>query len=90
MPHSIAVDIEEMTKRPNGDQYIRAYIYVERESQKGILIGKKGGMLKTVGSQARPEIEMLLGSKVFLELWVKVKKDWRNSAGAIQNFGLGE
>ena len=90
VPHSIAVDIEEMTKRPNGDQYIRAYIYVERESQKGILIGKKGGMLKTVGSQARPEIEMLLGSKVFLELWVKVKKDWRNSAGAIQNFGLGE
>ena len=90
VPHSIAVDIEEMTKRPNGDQYIRAYIYVERESQKGILIGKKGSMLKTVGSQARPEIEMLLGSKVFLDLWVKVKKDWRNSVGAIQNFGLGE
>ena len=90
VPHSIAVDIEEITKRPNGDQYIRAYIYVERDSQKGILIGKKGSMLKTVGSQARPEIEMLLGSKVFLELWVKVKKDWRNSVGAIKNFGLGE
>ena len=89
VPHSIAVDVEEMTQRPNGDHYIRVHIYVERESQKGILIGKKGSMLKTVGAQARPEIEMLLGTKVFLDLWVKVKKDWRNSAGAIQNFGLG-
>ena len=90
VPHSIAVDIEEITTRPNGDHYIRAHIYVERESQKGILIGKKGAMLKKVGETARPEIEMLLGSKVYLDLWVKVKKDWRNSVGAIRNFGLGE
>ena len=90
VPHSIAVDIEELTERPNGDHYIRAHIYVERESQKGILIGKRGAMLKKVGEQARTEIEMLLGSKVFLDLWVKVKKDWRNSVGAINSFGLGE
>ncbi len=90
VPHSIAVDIEEITTRSNGDHYIRAYIYVERESQKGILIGKKGAMLKKVGELSRPEIEMLLGSKVYLDLWVKVKKDWRNSVGAIRGFGLGE
>ncbi len=89
VPHSIAVDIDEMTQRNNGDTYIRATIYVERDSQKGILIGKKGSMLKEIGKLARPEIEMLIGTKVFLDLWIKVKKNWRNSLGAIQNFGLG-
>ena len=89
VPHSIAVDIDEITKRDNGDNYIRATIYVERESQKGILIGKKGAMLKNIGQLSRPEIEMLLGTKVYLDLWVKVKKNWRNSLGAIQDFGLG-
>ena len=89
VPHSIAVDIDEITKRDNGDNYIRATIYVERESQKGILIGKKGSMLKNIGQLSRPEIEMLLGTKVYLDLWVKVKKNWRNSLGAIQDFGLG-
>ena len=89
VPHSIAVDIDEMKQRNNGDNYIRATIYVERDSQKGIIIGKNGEMLKNVGKLARPEIEMLLGTKVFLDLWVKVKKNWRNSQGAIQNFGLG-
>ena len=69
--------------------YIRAVIYVERDSQKGILIGKGGELLKGVGQNSRPEIEMLLGKKVFLDLWVKVKRGWRNSNGAIQNFGLG-
>ena len=90
VPHSIAVDIEEITARKNDLTYIRATIYVERDSQKGILIGKGGGLLKTVGQNARPEIEMLLGTKVFLDLWVKVKRDWRNSLGAIQSFGLGD
>lgn len=90
VPHSVAVDIEEITARKNNLTYIRATIYVERDSQKGILIGKNGGLLKTVGQNARPEIEMLLGTKVFLDLWVKVKKDWRNSAGALQSFGLGD
>ena len=89
VPHSIAVDVDEMTQRNNGDTYIRATIYVERDSQKGILIGKNGTMLKEIGRLARPEIEMLIGTKVYLDLWIKVKKNWRNSLGAIQNFGLG-
>ena len=88
VPHSIAVDLEEFTPRDNGTIFIRATIYVERDSQKKILIGKGGSMLNRVGSAARPEIEMLLGAKIFLDLWVKVKKDWRNSAGALQSFGL--
>ena len=90
VPHSVAVDIEEITARKKDLTYIRATIYVERNSQKGILIGKGGELLKGVGKNARPEIEMLLGTKVFLDLWVKVKKDWRNSAGALQSFGLGD
>ena len=90
VPHSVAVDIEEITARKKDLTYIRATIYVERDSQKGILIGKNGGLLKGVGQNARPEIEMLLGTKVFLDLWVKVKRDWRNSLGAIQSFGLGD
>ena len=88
VPHSIAVDLEELTERDNGAIFIRATIYVERDSQKGILIGKGGAMLKNVGKEARPEIEMLLGAKIFLDLWVKVKRDWRNSIGALQSFGL--
>ena len=90
VPHSIAVDIEEIKPRKNSVTYIRAVVYVERDSQKGILIGKGGELLKGVGKNARPEIEMLLGTKVYLDLWVKVKRGWRNSAGAIQNFGLGD
>ena len=88
VPHSIAVDLEEFTERDNGAIFIRATIYVERDSQKGILIGKSGAMLKNIGKAARPEIEMLLGAKIFLDLWVKVKRDWRNSIGALQSFGL--
>ena len=88
VPHSIAVDLEEFTPRDNGTIFIRATIYVERDSQKRILIGKGGSMLKNVGAAARPEIEMLLGAKIFLDLWVKVKRDWRNSIGALQSFGL--
>jgi len=89
VPHSVAVDIEEISARKNKTAYIRAVIYVERDSQKGILIGKGGQLLKNIGQNARPEIEMLLGKKVFLDLWVKVKRGWRNSDGAIQDFGLG-
>ena len=88
VPHSIAVDLEELTQRDSGTIFIRATIYVERDSQKKILIGKGGSMLKNVGAAARPEIEMLLGAKIFLDLWVKVKRDWRNSIGALQSFGL--
>lgn len=90
VPHSVAVDVEEMTERKKSLTYIRAVIYVERDSQKGILIGKDGGFLKNIGKNARPEIEMLIGKKVFLDLWVKVKRGWRNSDGLIKSLGLGE
>ena len=89
VPHSIAVECDEMTTRPNGDVYIRATIYVERESQKGIVIGAKGTLLKEIGALARQDIQNLLGSRVYLDLWVKVKKDWRNRTGILHNFGFG-
>ena len=88
VPHSIAVDVDEMKVRNNGDQYVRATIYVERDSQKGIIIGKKGALLKEIGAEARKDIEMLLGNKCFLDLWVKVLKDWRNRNKALKEFGF--
>jgi GTPase len=90
VPHSVAVIVEEMKQRENGAVYVRATIYTERESQKGILIGKRGSMLKEVGRLAREEIERLFGSKVFLDLWVKVKKDWRNEEFLLRQFGYRE
>ena len=90
IPHAVAVEIEEMEKRKENLIYIRAYIYLERESQKGIIVGKGGQMLKDIGGQARKEIENLLGNKVFLDLWVKVKKDWRNKDSLLKNFGFTE
>ena len=90
VPHSVAVDVDEMTTRNNGDVYIRATIYVERESQKGIVIGHKGAMLKEIGRLARPDIEMMLGSKVYLDLWVKVRKDWRNRDAILKSLGFGQ
>ncbi|MFC0473477.1 GTPase Era [Halalkalibacter kiskunsagensis] len=91
IPHSVAVNIEQMKKRGNSDTvYIGATIVVERSSQKGIIIGKQGSMLKEVGKRARTDIELLLGSKVFLELWVKVQKDWRNKATHLRDFGFRE
>ena len=89
IPHSVAVNVEQMKKRENTDTvYIGATIIVERTSQKGIIIGKQGSMLKEVGQRARGDIEALLGSKVFLELWVKVQKDWRNKAAHLRDFGF--
>lgn len=87
IPHSVAVDIEEITTRQNGDLYVRSVIYVERDSQKGIVIGAGGQVLKEVGRLARTDVENLLGSKVFLDLWVKVKKDWRNRDGILRSLG---
>ena len=87
VPHSIAVEIDEFKVRENDDIYIRANIFVERESQKGIVIGAKGSLLKKIGEQARRDIESLLGNKVFLDLWVKVKPDWRNKDKALKQFG---
>ncbi|MBO8128561.1 MAG: GTPase Era [Peptococcaceae bacterium] len=90
VPHSVAVVIEQMDTKPNNVVVINATIYVERESQKAILIGRGGRMLKEIGRLAREEIESLLGVKVYLELWVKVKPRWREKEGALQEFGLGK
>lgn len=87
IPHAIAVDVDEMKTREDGTTYVRATIYVERDSQKGIIIGKQGVMLKTIGRQARGDVERLLATKVFLDLWVKVKKDWRNKSGMLSELG---
>ncbi len=88
VPHGIAVAIDQMKKRPGKHLTdIDATIICERDSHKGIIIGKHGAMLKKIGSQARPEIEDLLGMKVNLNLWVKVKKDWRDSDFLMKNFG---
>ncbi len=88
IPHAVAVEMLEVRERPDGTVYASAVIYTERESQKGILIGKHGAMLKKIGSAARIEMERTLGSKFYLELWVKVKKDWRNKEIYLRNFGF--
>ncbi|WP_458121710.1 GTPase Era [Paenibacillus sp. Z6-24] len=88
IPHSIAVTIEDMYTQENGLVNISAVIYVERDSQKGIIIGKQGALLKEVGKRARMDIQNLLGSKTFLELWVKVKKDWRNQDRVLKDLGF--
>lgn len=90
IPHSIAVEVEEFKERDNDDVYIRATIFVERDSQKGIVIGAKGSLLKKIGQQARADMEGLLGCKVFLDLWVKVKADWRNKDKALKQFGYND
>ena len=88
IPHGIAVAIDRMHERPNGGIIdIDATIVCERNSHKGIIIGKQGAMLKKIGSQARADMEALLDCKVNLKLWVKVKKDWRDSDFLINNFG---
>lgn len=87
VPHAVAVEIVRWAERADGIVEIGANLYVEREGQKGIIIGQKGGMLKTIGIQARAEIEALLGAQVFLELWVKVKKGWRNDPRILKELG---
>lgn len=87
VPHSVAVVVEEITPRVGGLLYVAATIYVERDSQKGILIGKGGRMLKEIGTLARQEIERLLGTQIFLDLRVKVKKDWRWQKAALKQLG---
>jgi GTPase len=91
VPHSIAVVIDAIERRQDSSTvYVSATIIVERDSQKGIIIGKQGRMLKEIGQRARVDIEALLGSKVFLELWVKVQKDWRNKISQLRDFGFRE
>jgi GTP-binding protein Era len=87
VPYAIAVVIEEFTERGPGLTYVAATIYVEKDSQKGIVIGRGGKMLKDIGAAARQEIERMLGTKVFLELWVKVRPKWRREEAALRSVG---
>jgi GTP-binding protein Era len=88
VPHSIAVVTEDMEEREDGLLEIRATIFVERESQKGIVIGKGGETIKAVGTEAREEIETLFGTRVFLELRAKVEKDWQRRAHSLERLGF--
>ena len=91
IPHGIAVVIERMKTRKNGNIVdIEAVIVCERESHKRIIIGKKGAMIKEIGTQAREEMENLLDTKVNLKLWVKVRKDWRDSDILLKNYGYNK
>ncbi len=89
VPHGVAVSIEKMRERTTGDiMDVEAIIYCERESHKGIIIGKKGDMLKKISSRARADMENFFQCKINLQCWVKVKEGWRNREGLIHNFGL--
>lgn len=87
IPHSVAIEIINVTRRDNGKDKFDINIYVERDSQKGIIIGKQGKMLKEIGIEARKEIETLLGIQIYLELWVKVKDDWRKKKPFLKELG---
>ncbi len=89
VPHSIAVRVEETHERPDGLIEIDAVVFVERRSQKGIVIGKGGSMLKQIGTRAREDLEWLLGTKVFLKLQVKVAKEWQRDPRALEELGYG-
>ncbi|NLL70609.1 MAG: GTPase Era [Epulopiscium sp.] len=89
IPHGIAIEIESMRQREEQDIIdVQAVIYCEKDSHKSIIIGKQGSMLKRIGSLSRQDIERLLGSQIYLELWVKVKKNWRDSDFMLKNFGF--
>ena len=90
IPHAIGVFTEEFKVRENGKVYIRCTIYVERESQKRIVIGSKGSLLKDAGKEARGEIQKVVGSPVFLDLWVKVNRDWKNKDYMLRELGYKE
>ena len=87
IPHSIAIRVDEFTERGEKGAYIAATVFVERDSQKGIVIGEGGKTLKKIGSAARKEIEAMSGRKIFLQLRVKVLKDWRNNESYLRRFG---
>ena len=87
IPHSVAVVVESMQRNENNKIHVHATIVVDRASQKGMIIGKGGKMLKEIGTRARRDIEMMLGDKIFLELWVKVQRDWRDKQTYLQEYG---
>ena len=90
IPHSVAVTVDKMQKDEFDKVHVYANIIVERKSQKGIIIGKGGRLLKEIGTRARRDIQQLLGNKVYLELWVKVEKDWRKRKSNLQEYGYKE
>ncbi|MGL5202610.1 GTPase Era [Cetobacterium sp.] len=90
IPHSVAIEIINVTRRNNGKDKFDINIYVERDSQKGIIIGKQGSMLKEIGVHARKDIENLIGVQIYLELWVKVKDDWRKKKPFLKELGYVE
>ncbi len=87
VPHGIAVEVDQVKERDNGVVYVQATIYCEKKSHKHIIIGNNGQMLKKVGSEARMDVQALLGAPVFLDLWVKVNEDWRNKSKSLNQFG---
>jgi GTPase len=87
LPHSLAVMVDEFTERSEDMTYISAVLYVERETQKPIVLGQGGKMIKRIGQRARPQIEELVGTKVYLELWVKVWEKWRKREGMLRLLG---
>ena len=90
VPHAIGVYTEEFHERENGMVYIRCTVHVERDSQKKIIIGKDGGLLKIVGKEAREELQGIIGAPVYLDLWVKVTRDWKNKDYVLRELGYKE
>jgi GTP-binding protein Era len=88
VPHSIAVVVEEFKEREQGATYIAANVFVEKKSQKGIIIGRRGRMIRQIGSDAREAIERMVGGTVYLDLWVKVRKGWREDDGELRRLGF--
>ena len=88
IPHGTAVEVTKFSDRDNGIIDLEVTIYCEKESHKGIIIGKKGSMLKRIGELARADIEEFMGTKVYLQTWVKVKENWRDSMASLRNFGF--
>jgi GTP-binding protein Era len=87
VPHAVAVLVEEFKERENGVIYVAANVFVEKDSQKGIIIGRRGQMLRQIGSAARQEIERMTGGRVYLDLWVKVRKSWRRDEKELRRLG---
>ena len=90
IPHGTAVEVTKFSERDNGIIDLEVTIYCEKDSHKGIIIGKKGAMLKRIGELAREDIEAFMGTKVYLQTWVKVKENWRDSMAQLRNFGFTE
>ena len=87
VPYSLAVQVEEMKEKENGITNIQAALHEKKKKKKGIIVGKKGQMIKQIGTEARKELEEFLGNKVFLELWVKVSERWRKNEDRLKEFG---